>query len=175
MMSRHRRKVSFLSARLAYINRVPSTRYVRTQERPVPGDGTAFPTAGGSPEVAADPEKDRDLDRENPARGPRAEGNVFRCGLHFPVEPMKRKDILRKLEERLARGEINEKTYLEIKARYDSEPEEPEESEAPEAANPDLGEAGGAGLAQATAEASPQVGHAGYAGGGRLRAVELVG
>jgi len=39
---------------------------------------------------------------------------------------MKRKDILRKLEERLARGEINEKTYLEIKARYESEPDEPE-------------------------------------------------
>ena len=52
---------------------------------------------------------------------------------------MKRKDILRKLEERLARGEINEKTYLEIKARYESEPDEPEESE--EAAPPsvDLG------------------------------------
>lgn len=37
---------------------------------------------------------------------------------------MKRKDILRRLEERLARGEVSEKTYLEIKARYDAEPEE---------------------------------------------------
>jgi len=39
---------------------------------------------------------------------------------------MKRKDVLRRLEERLARGEISEKTYQEIKTRYDSEPEEPE-------------------------------------------------
>ena len=37
---------------------------------------------------------------------------------------MKRKDILQRLEERLARGEISEKTYLDIKARYDAEPEE---------------------------------------------------
>src|SRR5256712_3142497 len=175
MMSRHRRKVSFLSARLAYINRVPSTRYVRTPERPVPGDGTAFPTAGGSPEVAADPEKGRDLDRENPARGPRAEGNVFRCGLHFPVEPMKRKDILRKLEERLARGEINEKTYLEIKARYDSEPEEPEESEPSQPAMPDLGEAIGAVVAQATAEAGRHAEHAGHVIGEAMRAVDFSG
>ena len=40
---------------------------------------------------------------------------------------MKRTDVLRRLEERLARGEISEKTYLEIKARYESEPEGPEE------------------------------------------------
>ncbi len=39
---------------------------------------------------------------------------------------MKRKDVLQRLEERLARGEISEKTYLDIKARYDAEPEEPE-------------------------------------------------
>ena len=39
---------------------------------------------------------------------------------------MKRADVLRRLEERLARGEISEKTYLEIKSRYESEPEEPE-------------------------------------------------
>lgn len=44
---------------------------------------------------------------------------------------MKRKDILQRLEERLARGEISEKTYLDIKARYDAEPEEPEASAAP--------------------------------------------
>lgn len=37
---------------------------------------------------------------------------------------MRKSDILRRLEERLARGEIGEKTYLEIKARYDTEPEE---------------------------------------------------
>ncbi|HKZ89420.1 MAG TPA: hypothetical protein VI915_03590 [Thermoplasmata archaeon] len=39
---------------------------------------------------------------------------------------MKRAEILRRLEERLARGEISETTYLEIKARYGAEPEEPE-------------------------------------------------
>src|SRR2546428_49497 len=43
---------------------------------------------------------------------------------------MKRKDILRKLEERLARGEINEQTYLEIQARYDLQPEVLEECRA---------------------------------------------
>ncbi len=48
---------------------------------------------------------------------------------------MKRKDILQRLEERLARGEISEKTYLDIKARYDAEPEEPE---APEPSGPSL-------------------------------------
>ncbi len=42
---------------------------------------------------------------------------------------MRRKDILQQLEERLARGEISEKTYLDIKARYEAEPEEPETAE----------------------------------------------
>ncbi len=49
---------------------------------------------------------------------------------------MKRKDILQRLEERLARGEISEKTYLDIKARYEAEPEEPETPPVP---GPDLG------------------------------------
>jgi cytoskeletal protein CcmA (bactofilin family) len=44
---------------------------------------------------------------------------------------MKRKDILERLEERLARGEISEKTYLDIKARYEAEPEEAETPPAP--------------------------------------------
>src|SRR3970282_2658127 len=44
---------------------------------------------------------------------------------------MKRAEVLRRLEERLARGEISEKTYLEIKARYEAEPEEPEREEVP--------------------------------------------
>ncbi len=42
---------------------------------------------------------------------------------------MKREEILRRLEERLARGEISEGTYREIKARYEAMPEEPEEPE----------------------------------------------
>lgn len=37
---------------------------------------------------------------------------------------MKRSEVLKRLEERLARGEISEKTYLDIKARYEAEPEE---------------------------------------------------
>jgi len=39
---------------------------------------------------------------------------------------VKRDEILRRLEERLARGEISEKTYLEIKERYERQPEESE-------------------------------------------------
>ena len=39
---------------------------------------------------------------------------------------MKRSEVLKRLEERLARGEISEKTYLDIKTRYETEPEEPE-------------------------------------------------
>ncbi len=39
---------------------------------------------------------------------------------------MKREEVLRRLEERLARGEISEKTYLEIKDRYEKQPEEAE-------------------------------------------------
>ena len=38
---------------------------------------------------------------------------------------MNKEELLRRLEERLARGEISEKTYLEIKARYDAMPEVP--------------------------------------------------
>src|SRR2546426_4465982 len=87
---------------------------------------------------------------------------------------MKRKDILRKLEERLARGEINEKTYLEIKARYDSEPEELEESE-PQATSPDLGEAIGAVVAQATAEAGRHAERAAHVVGEAMRAVDFSG
>src|SRR5437867_11308786 len=88
---------------------------------------------------------------------------------------MKRKDILRKLEERLARGEINEKTYLEIKARYESEPEEPEESE--EAAPPsvDLGSAIGGAVAQATADATRVANDAVRAVGDAMRAVDFSG
>lgn len=37
---------------------------------------------------------------------------------------MNKEEILKKLEERLAKGEISERTYLEIKARYDKVPED---------------------------------------------------
>jgi cytoskeletal protein CcmA (bactofilin family) len=88
---------------------------------------------------------------------------------------MNRKDILRKLEERLARGEINEKTYLEIKARYDSEPETPEElGEAP-LSNVDLGTTIGNAVAQATADASRAAGDAARAVGEAMRAIDFSG
>jgi cytoskeletal protein CcmA (bactofilin family) len=88
---------------------------------------------------------------------------------------MKRKDILRKLEERLARGEINEKTYLEIKARYDSEPEEPEEPEAFVEPLAGLGATIGAAVADATAEASLAAGQAARAVGEAMRAIDFSG
>jgi len=77
---------------------------------------------------------------------------------------MRRTDILRRLEERLARGEISEKTYLEIKARYEAEPEEvPEES-----AEVSLGEA----IARITTEATRM---AGAAAEEAIRAVDFSG
>src|SRR3970040_461710 len=44
---------------------------------------------------------------------------------------MHKDELLRRLEERLARGEIGEKTYLDIKARYDAMPDLPPVPEAP--------------------------------------------
>ena len=88
---------------------------------------------------------------------------------------MKRKDILRKLEERLARGEINEKTYLEIKARYESEPEEPEELGEAELPRVDLGATIGNAVAQATADASRAAGDAARAVGEAMRAMDFSG
>ena len=88
---------------------------------------------------------------------------------------MKRKDILRKLEERLARGEINEKTYLEIKARYESEPEEPEELGEAELPNVDFAATIGNAVAQATADASRAAGDAARAVGEAMRAMDFSG
>lgn len=99
---------------------------------------------------------------------------------------MKRKDILRKLEERLARGEINEKTYLEIKARYESEPEEADDEASmppvppipPIPPLPPIGELGstiGAAVAQATAEATRAAGEAVRAVNDAMRAVDFSG
>jgi cytoskeletal protein CcmA (bactofilin family) len=88
---------------------------------------------------------------------------------------MKRKDILRKLEERLARGEINEKTYLEIKARYESEPEEPEELAEAVPPNMDFGATIGNVVAQATAEASRAAGEAARVVGEAMRAMDFSG
>jgi cytoskeletal protein CcmA (bactofilin family) len=88
---------------------------------------------------------------------------------------MRRKDILRKLEERLARGEINEKTYLEIKARYESEPDEPEDVGEPTPSSMDLGATIGNAVAQATAEASRVAGEAVRVVGETMRAVDFTG
>ena len=88
---------------------------------------------------------------------------------------MNRKDILRKLEERLARGEINEKTYLEIKARYESEPEEPEELGQAELPDVDFGLTIGSAVAHATAEASRVAGEAARVVGEAMRAVDFSG
>src|SRR3990170_1978686 len=49
---------------------------------------------------------------------------------------MQKDEVLRRLEERLARGEISEKTYLEIRARYDAMPEVPPAPEPPAAPEP---------------------------------------
>lgn len=97
---------------------------------------------------------------------------------------MKRRDILRKLEERLARGEINEKTYIEIKARYDAEPEEPEEIEESMPPPPvppipplpplaDLGSHISEAVNQATAEASRAASEAARAVGDAMRSMDF--
>lgn len=54
---------------------------------------------------------------------------------------MSREDVLRKLEKRLADGEISEETFKEIKARYEGMPPEPPEApQPPEPPEPPLGE-----------------------------------
>ncbi len=84
---------------------------------------------------------------------------------------MKRKDILHRLEERLARGEISEKTYLEIRARYDAEPEEPEE----ERIGAEIGATIEAAVAQATQGASRAAEAASRTVGEVMRAVDFSG
>lgn len=83
---------------------------------------------------------------------------------------MKRGEILRRLEERLARGEISERTYLEIKSRYESEPEEPQE-----AAAPSPGFALEEVIARATDEATHAAEQAARAVGEAMRAVDFTG
>lgn len=80
---------------------------------------------------------------------------------------MKRTEILRRLEERLARGEISEKTYIEIKARYEAEPEE---AEVP----PSTPSVEGT-VAQATQAAARATEEAVRAAGEALRAVDFSG
>jgi cytoskeletal protein CcmA (bactofilin family) len=87
---------------------------------------------------------------------------------------MKRPEILRRLEERLARGEISEKTYLDIKARYESEPEEAEPVPEPAfdaSVEASLGEAVSRVAAGATQAAQQAVRAAGEA----MRAVDFGG
>ncbi len=49
---------------------------------------------------------------------------------------MQKEEVLRRLEERLARGEISETTYLDIKARYDAMPDAPPAPQAPSPLEP---------------------------------------
>ena len=49
---------------------------------------------------------------------------------------MNKEEILRRLEERLARGEIGERTYLDIKARYDAMPDASPAPEVPSTPEP---------------------------------------
>jgi cytoskeletal protein CcmA (bactofilin family) len=85
---------------------------------------------------------------------------------------MKRSEILQKLEERLARGEISEKTYIDIKARYDAEPEEPSSAEMPA---PNLEASIHEAVARATEEAARTTEQAVRAAGEAMRAVDFSG
>src|SRR5437879_8711066 len=106
----------------------PSTRHVREQERWASRDITS-PRAGPAQRKAEErASTSRDPRFVKGLRDVRPKGNVFRGREPYPVEAMKRKDILRNLEERLQRAGINERPYPELKGRYGPEPEEPEES-----------------------------------------------
>lgn len=85
---------------------------------------------------------------------------------------MKRKDILQHLEERLARGEISEKTYLDIKARYDAEPEE---AGTPDMGFADLGASIHETVARATEEAARATGEAMRTQRDVLRSIDFSG
>ncbi len=83
---------------------------------------------------------------------------------------MKRSEVLQKLEERLARGEISEATYLGIKARYEAEPEEPVAI-----AEPSLESSIHETVARATEEAARATELAARAAGDAMRAVDFSG
>ncbi len=85
---------------------------------------------------------------------------------------MKRSEVLRKLEERLARGEISEPTYLGIKARYEAEPEEPETPPAPE---PSLEESIHEAVTRSTEEAFRASHESMRAVHGSMRGMEIAG
>ncbi len=85
---------------------------------------------------------------------------------------MKRSEVLKRLEERLARGEISEKTYLDIKARYDAEPEAPE---AAEPATPSLEASIQESVRQATEEATRAAREAARLASEAVRGIDLSG
>src|SRR2546425_11745174 len=150
-----------------------STRHVREQERRDSWDVDAPRPAPAPCKAKGSAKPDDGPHFAKGLRDARQQGNVFRGRKPYPVEAMKRKDILRKLEERLARGEINEKTYLEIKARYESEPEEPEEVGEAELPRVDLGATIRNAVAQATAAASRAAGGAARARRRALRGADF--
>lgn len=88
---------------------------------------------------------------------------------------MKRSEVLQKLEERLARGEISEKTYLEIKARYETEPEEPSTSEETRPLGPGLESSIQQAVARAHQEASRAAQEAMRVAGEAMRSIDFSG
>ena len=88
---------------------------------------------------------------------------------------MKRSEVLQKLEERLARGEISEKTYLEIKARYETEPEERSVTEEPAPFGPGLESSIQQAVARAQQEASRAAQEAMRVAGEAMRSIDFAG
>lgn len=88
---------------------------------------------------------------------------------------MKRSEVLKKLEERLARGEISEKTYLDIKARYEAEPEEPSVSEESTPFGPGLESSIQQAVARAQQDASRAAQEAMRMAGEAIRSIDFAG
>jgi cytoskeletal protein CcmA (bactofilin family) len=88
---------------------------------------------------------------------------------------MKRSEVLKKLEERLARGEISEKTYLDIKGRYETEPEEADAPEETAPFGPGLESSIQQAVARAQQEAARAAQEAMRVAGEAMRSVNLAG
>ncbi len=91
------------------------------------------------------------------------------------VQAMKRSEVLKKLEERLARGEISEKTYLDIKARYEAEPEGPSASEESTSFGPGLESSIQQAVARAQQDASRAAQEAMRVAGEAIRSIDFAG
>src|SRR3989442_819317 len=133
---------------------------------PLLAEGEAHVRGSASPDFAA----------PAGASNPGADGKVF-CADAIPMEQaiMKRSEVLQKLEERLARGEISEKTYLEIKARYETEPEERSVTEEPAPFGPGLESSIQQAVARAQQEASRAAKDAMSVAGEAMRSIDFAG